>query len=157
MAYDIPPPDQRPESGYYYHFKHDPAGPLNNYAYATTPKMTVALKTALCRCIGRSMRILTPTGTAVCSTSDRCTCSTSPPSGRGERCPASRRSPTRRSSQNCRRSRPACMPTDKRPAQAEQEGTINRTINLVAPYPQAGGYASLVETRCRGLAAREVG
>src|SRR5438477_12486251 len=33
MAYDIPPPDQRPESGYYYHFKHDPAGPLNNYAY----------------------------------------------------------------------------------------------------------------------------
>src|SRR5256885_6797327 len=37
-------------------------------ASATTPKMTVALKTALCRCIGRSMRILTPTGTAVCST-----------------------------------------------------------------------------------------
>jgi hypothetical protein len=33
MAYDIPPPDQRPEPGYYYHFKHDPAGPLNNYAY----------------------------------------------------------------------------------------------------------------------------
>src|SRR5205823_97569 len=52
-------------------------------ASATTPKMTVALKTALCRCIGRSMRILTPTGTAVCSTSDRCTCFTSPPSGGG--------------------------------------------------------------------------
>jgi len=33
MAYDIPPPDRRPEPGYYYHFKHDPAGPLNNYAY----------------------------------------------------------------------------------------------------------------------------
>ena len=33
MAYDIPPPDQRPDPGYYYHFKHDPAGPLNNYAY----------------------------------------------------------------------------------------------------------------------------
>jgi hypothetical protein len=32
MAYDIPPPDQRPEPGYYYHFKHDPDGPLNNYA-----------------------------------------------------------------------------------------------------------------------------
>ena len=33
MSYDIPPPDQRPEPGYYYHFKHDPDGPLNNYAY----------------------------------------------------------------------------------------------------------------------------
>src|SRR5204862_2989478 len=33
MAYDLPPPDQRPESGYYYHFQHGPAGPLNNYAY----------------------------------------------------------------------------------------------------------------------------
>jgi hypothetical protein len=33
MAYDIPPPEKLPEPGYYYHFKHDPAGPLNNYAY----------------------------------------------------------------------------------------------------------------------------
>ncbi len=33
MAYDIPPPEQRPEPGYYYHYKHDPNGPLNNYAY----------------------------------------------------------------------------------------------------------------------------
>ncbi|HYU11550.1 MAG TPA: DUF1653 domain-containing protein [Stellaceae bacterium] len=33
MAYDIPPPEKRPEPGYYYHFKHDPNGPLNNYAY----------------------------------------------------------------------------------------------------------------------------
>ena len=33
MAYDIRPPDQRPDPGYYYHFKHDPAGPLNKYAY----------------------------------------------------------------------------------------------------------------------------
>src|SRR6516162_649201 len=33
MAYDIPPPRQLPEPGYYYHFKHDPDGPLNNYAY----------------------------------------------------------------------------------------------------------------------------
>ena len=40
-------------------------------ASATTPKMTVTLKTALCRCTGRYMRILTPTGTAVCSTSDQ--------------------------------------------------------------------------------------
>jgi hypothetical protein len=33
------------------------------------------------------MRILTPTGTAVCSTSDRCTCFTSPPSGEGREVP----------------------------------------------------------------------
>jgi hypothetical protein len=33
MAYDIPPPKELPEPGYYYHFKHDPAGPVNNYAY----------------------------------------------------------------------------------------------------------------------------
>jgi hypothetical protein len=33
MAYDIPPPSKLPEPGYYYHFKHDPNGPLNNYAY----------------------------------------------------------------------------------------------------------------------------
>ena len=34
MAYDIPPPEKLPEPGYYYHFKHDPDGPLNNYAYS---------------------------------------------------------------------------------------------------------------------------
>jgi hypothetical protein len=33
MTYDLPPPKKLPESGYYYHFKHDPDGPLNNYAY----------------------------------------------------------------------------------------------------------------------------
>ena len=33
MTYDIPPPQQLPESGYYYHFKHDPHGSVNNYAY----------------------------------------------------------------------------------------------------------------------------
>ena len=33
MPHDIPPPKNLPEPGYYYHFKHDPAGPLNNYAY----------------------------------------------------------------------------------------------------------------------------
>ena len=33
MPYDIPPPKDLPEPGYYYHFKHDPAGPSNNYAY----------------------------------------------------------------------------------------------------------------------------
>jgi hypothetical protein len=33
MAYDVPPPEQCPEPGFYYHHKHDPNGPLNNYAY----------------------------------------------------------------------------------------------------------------------------
>lgn len=33
MAYDVPPPENRPEPGYYYHYKHDPKGPPNNYAY----------------------------------------------------------------------------------------------------------------------------
>ena len=33
MAYDTPPPEKRPEPGFYYHYKHDPDGPLNNYAY----------------------------------------------------------------------------------------------------------------------------
>jgi hypothetical protein len=33
MTYDIPPPSKLPEPGYYYHFKHDPGGPLSNYAY----------------------------------------------------------------------------------------------------------------------------
>ncbi len=27
------PPQNLPERGFYYHYKHDPAGPLNNYAY----------------------------------------------------------------------------------------------------------------------------
>lgn len=27
------PPERLPEPGFYYHYKHDPAGPLNNYAY----------------------------------------------------------------------------------------------------------------------------
>lgn len=26
-------PDAVPEKGFYYHYKHDPAGPVNNYAY----------------------------------------------------------------------------------------------------------------------------
>ncbi|MGH7046258.1 MAG: DUF1653 domain-containing protein [Stellaceae bacterium] len=33
MPYDVPPPEHVPEPGYYYHFKHDPTGPPNNYAY----------------------------------------------------------------------------------------------------------------------------
>lgn len=33
MTHDIPPPEKRPEPGYYYHYKYDPSGPVNNYAY----------------------------------------------------------------------------------------------------------------------------
>lgn len=33
MPHDIPPPDKRPAPGFYYHYKHDPAGEINNYAY----------------------------------------------------------------------------------------------------------------------------
>ena len=33
MAYDVPPPENLPEPGFYYHFKHDPDGRVNNYAY----------------------------------------------------------------------------------------------------------------------------
>lgn len=33
MPHNIPPPDKRPEPGFYYHYKHDPAGAINNYAY----------------------------------------------------------------------------------------------------------------------------
>ena len=33
MAYDTPSPATLPKPGFYYHFKHDPAGPVNNYAY----------------------------------------------------------------------------------------------------------------------------
>jgi hypothetical protein len=33
MPYDTPPPEQQPEPGYYYHYKHDPNGPVNEYAY----------------------------------------------------------------------------------------------------------------------------
>lgn len=32
MNYDTPPP-QLPEPGYYYHYKHDPAKGVNDYAY----------------------------------------------------------------------------------------------------------------------------
>ena len=29
----LPMPKQVPKLGYYYHYKHDPDGPVNNYAY----------------------------------------------------------------------------------------------------------------------------
>lgn len=31
--YELPPKDQWPKAGYYYHYKHDPQGPVNDYAY----------------------------------------------------------------------------------------------------------------------------
>lgn len=33
MAHGNDIPQKRPEPGFYYHYKHDPAGPINNYAY----------------------------------------------------------------------------------------------------------------------------
>ena len=33
MLHETPPPEKRPEPGYYYHYKHDPNGSVNNYAY----------------------------------------------------------------------------------------------------------------------------
>jgi hypothetical protein len=29
----LPMPKRVPEQGFYYHYKHDPSGPVNNYAY----------------------------------------------------------------------------------------------------------------------------
>jgi len=29
----LPIPKKVPDPGYYYHYKHDPSGPVNNYAY----------------------------------------------------------------------------------------------------------------------------
>jgi hypothetical protein len=33
MSYESDTPTQVPEPGFYYHYKHDPAGAINNYAY----------------------------------------------------------------------------------------------------------------------------
>lgn len=33
MAYEDRIPDTVPEKGFYYHYKHDPSGLVNNYAY----------------------------------------------------------------------------------------------------------------------------
>jgi len=60
MAYDIPPPKRLPQPGYYYQFKHDPHGPVNNYAYyiygvghhtktIAEPKMPSCKSTAIIR------------------------------------------------------------------------------------------------------------
>ena len=78
MAYDVPPPEQCPEPGYYYHYKHDPNGPLNKYAYYT---FGVGHHTEDdCRPEDAFMQVYRPlyetAGTAGCSTCDRSTCST---------------------------------------------------------------------------------
>src|SRR5271170_1814103 len=82
MAYDVPPPEKRPEPGYYYHYKHDPNGPLNNYAYYI---YGVGHHTEDdCRPDDVFMQVYRPcmrprmaTGMAGCSTCDRYTCATS--------------------------------------------------------------------------------
>lgn len=33
MTRELNRPDRMPEPGYYYHYKHDPSSPINNYAY----------------------------------------------------------------------------------------------------------------------------
>lgn len=99
MAYDVPPPKELPEPGYYYHFKHDPNGPVNNYAYyiygvAITLKMIAGPKTLLFKYIARYTKSHMPTVTVGCSTFVPCTCFTNRPSGREKRCRGSRASST---------------------------------------------------------------
>ena len=98
MAYDIPPPAEQPEPGYYYHFKHDPNGPLNNYAYYI---YGVGHHTEDdCRPEDAFMQVYRPLydayayrngGMFSCA---RCTCSISRPSGTAKRCSGSPGSPT---------------------------------------------------------------
>lgn len=33
MSFETPPPKKMPDPGFYYHYKHDPKGAINNYAY----------------------------------------------------------------------------------------------------------------------------
>jgi hypothetical protein len=70
MTYDIPPPKKLPEPGYYYHFKHDPDGPLNNYAYYIygvghhTEDDWADQKMLSCKCTDRYTNRHMPTGMA---------------------------------------------------------------------------------------------
>ena len=101
MAYDIPPPAKLPEPGYYYHFKHDPHGPVNNYAYYI---YGVGHHTeGNCRPEDAFMQVYRPlyeeayaTGTAASLTCGRCTCFLTRPNGRGKRCRGLPGSPTPR-------------------------------------------------------------
>jgi hypothetical protein len=100
MAYDIPPPIKLPDPGYYYHFKHDPGGLLNNYAYyiygvsATTLKMIAEPKTLSCKYTGLYTRRHMPIGTADSSTHVLCRCFLNRPNGREKRCCGSLESST---------------------------------------------------------------
>ena len=100
MAYDIPPPKELPKPGYYYHFKHDPEGPLNNYAYYI---YGVGHHTEEdCRAEDAFMQVYRPLyeeayayrngGLSICG---RYTCFLNRPSGRGKRCLGSRELPIR--------------------------------------------------------------
>lgn len=33
MKFELPTQDQWPQEGFYHHYKHDPTGPVHNYAY----------------------------------------------------------------------------------------------------------------------------
>src|SRR5205807_8232308 len=89
--YDIPPPEKLPEPGYYYHFKHDPHGPLNIMPIKSTVSVTILRtiaepKTRSCRYTGRYTRNPMLTGMVGCSTCAPCTCFSNRPNGREKRC-----------------------------------------------------------------------
>jgi hypothetical protein len=113
MAYDIPPPGTLPEPGYYYHFKHDPNGPLNNYTYYI---YGVGHHTEDdCRAEDAFMQIYRPLyeesyayRNGASSTCALCTCFLNRPSGREKRCPGSRESSPRTSLLSWKQSSLAC-------------------------------------------------
>ena len=99
MAYDIPPLSKLPEPGYYYHFKHDPNRPLNNYAYYisvsdTILKIIAEPKTLSYKYTDLYTRKHMHTGTADFSTYVPCTCFLNRPNGRETRCRGSQESST---------------------------------------------------------------
>ncbi len=58
MAYESSVPEHVPSPGFYYHYKHDPAGQFNNYAYEV---MGVGLHTEDdCRPIDQHMVVYRP-------------------------------------------------------------------------------------------------
>ena len=89
MAYDVPPPENLPEPGFYYHFKHDPDGPVNNYAYYI---YGVGHHTEDdCRPEDAFMQVYRPLYEDAYAYRhgglfDRCACSSSRRNGRGKRC-----------------------------------------------------------------------
>src|SRR5438309_9723121 len=99
MPYETPPPEQLPEPGYYYHFKHDPHGPLKNYAYYI---YGVGHHTEDdCRTEDAFMQVYRPLYEEAYAYRygglfdlRPCTCFLNRPSGRGKRCRGSRESST---------------------------------------------------------------